>query len=153
MNMFHKVGLCGLGAALVVASGCSKEQRPAETAKNRATYDPDRPRPANETSGAMTPASRTRSATEQIAESRCQREQQCGNIGPDKTFSSTQDCLARIQSDWKDELNARQCPGGVNQKELNECLEQVRTEDCGNPFHTLARITECTSRQICIEQD
>ena len=100
----------------------------------------------------MTPASRTESATEQIAQSLCKREQECGNIGPDKTFSTSKDCLVRIQSDWKDELNARQCPGGINQKELNECLEQVRGEDCANPFHTLARITECTSGQICIEE-
>ncbi|HXK19690.1 MAG TPA: DUF6184 family natural product biosynthesis lipoprotein [Polyangiaceae bacterium] len=151
MNTFHKLGLCALGCALGFASGCDKQQRAPETARNRATYDPDRPLPASETSGVMTPASRTWSATEQIARSRCEREQECGNIGPDKTFSTSQDCLVRIENDWKEELNARQCPGGINQKELNECLEQVRGEDCANPFHTLARITECTSGQICIE--
>jgi hypothetical protein len=100
----------------------------------------------------MTPASRARSAAEQIADARCQRERQCGNIGADKTYSSLQDCLARIQGDWKEDLNARQCPGGINQRELNQCLEQVRSEACANPFDTLARVTECTSRQICIEE-
>ena len=100
----------------------------------------------------LVPASRTRSAAEQIAHARCERERQCGNIGTDKTFSSSQDCLARIQSDWKEDLNARACPGGINQHELNECLTLVREEACANPFDTLARITECTSMQICIEQ-
>jgi hypothetical protein len=100
----------------------------------------------------MTPAARSRSAAEQLAQARCEREQQCGNVGPDKTFSSAQDCLVRIQSDWKDELNARECPGGINQHELNECMTQVRAEACSNPFDTLARITECTSGQICIEK-
>jgi hypothetical protein len=103
-------------------------------------------------SDGMSPASRTRSAAEQIAESRCQRERQCGNVGSDKTYTSTQDCLSRIQSDWKDDLNARQCPGGINQTELSECLQEIRSEACENPFDTLARLTECTSGQICIEQ-
>ena len=108
--------------------------------------------PETAASEGMSPAARTRSAAEQIAEARCERERQCSNVGADKTYSSTQDCMTRIQTDWKDDLNARQCPGGINQSELSECLHQVRTEDCGNPFDTLARITECTQGQICIEQ-
>jgi hypothetical protein len=151
MPKFQNIGLCALGAALAIVTGCSHEP-PPETASNAYKADPDRPMPASQTTGAMTPASRTRSAAEQIAQARCEREQECGNIGNDKTFSSSQDCLARIQNDWKDDLNARECPGGINQKQLKECLAQVRAEACANPFDTLARITECTSRQICIEQ-
>lgn len=152
MHTFQNIGLCALGAALAIVTGCNEEQHPPATADNAYKADPDKPMPAAETSGAMTPASRTRSAAEQIAQSRCEREQQCGNIGKDKTYSSSQDCSTRIQNDWKDDLNARQCPGGINQKQLNECLGQIRAEACSNPFDTLARITECTSRQICIEQ-
>lgn len=99
----------------------------------------------------MTAASGTHSAQEQIASARCEREQTCGNIGDNKSYSSSQDCLARIRADWKDDLNARECPGGVNNHELNECLQQIRAEACGNPFDTLARVTECTQRQICVE--
>ena len=155
MHTFPRISLCALGAALAMVTGCSHEHQPSYTANNAGELraDPDRPMPASETSGAMTPASRTRSAAEQIAQARCEREQECGNIGNDKTFSSSQDCLARIRNDWKDDLNARECPGGINQQELKECLGQVRAEACANPFDTLARITECTSRQICIEKE
>ena len=157
MHTFQNLAICTLGATLALVTGCNKDQRQPETAQTAYNIqpkaaDPDRPMTANETSGSMTPASRTQSAAEQIAQSRCERERECGNIGKDKTFSSSQDCLARIQNDWKDELNARQCPGGINQKQLNQCLTQVRAEACANPFDTLARITECTSGQICIEQ-
>jgi len=157
MHTFRNIGLCALGATLAFVTGCSKEQPPAESAydttqQQPTVRDPDAPMPASQTSGAMTPASRTQSAAEQIAQSRCEREQECGNIGKDKTFSSSQDCLARIQNDWKEDLNARECPGGINQEQLNQCLAQVRAESCGNPFDTLARITECTSGQICIEK-
>ena len=94
----------------------------------------------------------TSSAAESIAESRCERERHCDNIGDNKKYSSASDCIDRIRADWKDDLNARECPGGINQNELSECVMQVRAEACGNPFDTLARITECTSGQICIEQ-
>ena len=146
MTNFHRLAvLCGVSA---LALGCNKEsQREAATARSE-----DQPYVGNEASPAMTPASRTRSAAELIAEARCEREQQCGNVGPDKTFSSAQDCLARIQNDWKEELNARQCPGGINQHELDECMGEIRSEDCGNPFDALARITACTKAQICVEQ-
>jgi hypothetical protein len=146
MHTYKHLGLCALGAAFVSVVGCNKV----------ADSDPHSARNENITptgqSAELTPASRTRSAAEQIAQARCEREQQCGNIGRDKTFSSSQDCFLRIENDWKDELSARQCPGGINQKELNECMAQVRAEACSNPFDTLARITECTSGQICIEQ-
>ena len=139
MNTFSKLGLYSLAMATALSVvGCNKTSN--RDARSSAIGD------------GMTPASRARTAAEQIAQARCEREQQCGNIGADKSFSSSQDCLVRIQSDWKDDLNARECPGGINQKELNECVMQVRTEACGNPFDTLARITECTSAQICIEQ-
>jgi hypothetical protein len=142
MNTFTKLTACALCAGFVSLIGCSKvhEHEPA-TARNENAPQ----------AGTLTPAAGTRTAAEQIAQSRCEREQQCGKIGKDQTFSSTQDCLARIRNDWKDELNARECPGGVNQKELNECLKQVSEEACANPFDTLARVTECTSAQICIE--
>lgn len=144
-NLEHLAVLCG---TLALALACSKEaeHRGPATAQNEPYLD------RSDTTHAMTPASRTRSAAEQLAEARCQRERQCGNIGNDKTYSSTQDCLARIQSDWKDDLNSRQCPGGINQEQLDECMSEVRSEDCNNPFDTLARVSECTKAQICIEE-
>ena len=157
MNTFKGLGLCAL-AGLFTTVGCSKEPEPRTAHDDhyhngKAEYREGALMPPNDSSGnSMTPASRTRSAAEQIAQARCQRENQCGSIGANKTYSSQQDCLARIQNDWKEDLNARQCPGGINQHELDECLEQVRSEACANPFDTLARVTECTSRQICIEQ-
>jgi hypothetical protein len=142
MNTSFKFAL--LGCVGWIALGCSHDTTPASSATN------ERVRP-NAPAGSMTAASGTHTAAQQIASARCEREQKCGNIGNDKTYSSSQDCLARIRADWQDDLNTRECPGGVNVHELNECLGQVRTEACGNPFDTLARMTECTQAQICIE--
>jgi hypothetical protein len=99
--------------------------------------------------GAEAPGPATASASESIAESRCEREQRCDNIGDQKKFSSKSDCLARIRADWKDDLNARECPAGVNSTQLRECLTAIRGEDCNSPFDTLSRVSACTSGQIC----
>jgi hypothetical protein len=126
--------------ALLGVAACSRDSRPA--AEPAPAYDP-----TNETE--LRPASRATSAAESITEARCAREQRCENIGADKKYSSFADCSARIRDDWKDELNARDCPGGVDQKELDECLAAIRNEDCNSPFDTLGRLGECMVAPIC----
>ncbi len=144
MDTLSKLVMGVVSAGSISLVGCTKAHEP-EPVTPRNSADVSLP-------PTMTPAARTRSAAEQLAQARCEREQQCGNIGNDQTYSSSQDCLARIQADWKEELNARDCPGGVNERELNDCLDQVRGEACSNPFDTLARISECTAGQICAEK-
>ncbi|HKY40059.1 MAG TPA: DUF6184 family natural product biosynthesis lipoprotein [Polyangiaceae bacterium] len=144
--MNQNIAMLVASATLALACSRSSDREP-ETASRTV-----RTSPSEFNSYEMTPASGTRPAADQIARARCDREQKCSNIGADKTYSSMQDCLARIQNDWKDDLNARECPGGINQHELDECMGQIRAEACGNPFDTLARITECTQGQICIER-
>ena len=88
-------------------------------------------------------------AVSQITKARCAREARCGNFGPDKTYASDQDCSAKISEEWRDDLNAYECPGGVVMKELSECLEEIKNEDCAQPFDTLGRIVACRSTDIC----
>lgn len=126
MNFMIKTALYTLSFALLVA--CHKGND----------------RPATNPTGAA-----ARSATESIAQSRCEREQICNNVGDDKKYSSESDCLARIRANWKDDLSTRECPGGVNQTQLDQCLSKIKAEECSSPFDTLSRISECTASQIC----
>src|SRR5690242_3208610 len=110
---------CGISMLMAACGGESR--RPAQTAS------------ADLPAGVDT----ANSATESIAEARCAREDRCTNIGSEKKYSTTQDCLSRIRDEWKDDLNARECPNGVNRSELEECLAQVRDEECSSPLATL----------------
>jgi hypothetical protein len=139
--------------ATTTVAGCSRdnERRPA-TSNDRVSANeevddvqaPDEP---------YTPsaAAETRSAAASLTQSRCSREQRCENIGPGKKYSSFADCEAEIGNDWRQDLNARECTRGVDQAQLDECLAEVRNEDCGNPFDSLGRIAACTQAQICAE--
>lgn len=121
------------GAAALVLAACGSNQRPPETAAAEAEAR----------------ASEGGSAVESIAEARCARESRCENIAPDKRYSSMEDCVLRVREDWRDDLDARACPAGVNEAQLNECLSAIREEECSSPFDTLERVTECTASQIC----
>jgi hypothetical protein len=127
-----KSGLC-TGALAFALAACGNNQRAPEHASAMAE--------ARDTEGG--------SAVDSISEARCARESRCDNIGSDKKYSSMEDCVARVRDDWKGDLDARACPSGVNETELNQCLKSIRAEECSNPFDTLGRITECTASQIC----
>jgi hypothetical protein len=92
-----------------------------------------------------------RSAARNIAGARCDREAKCNNIGPDKKYASDDACEDQIRADWANDLNAYDCPGGVVDKELEECLNAIRNEDCNSPFDTLSRVSECMASQICAD--
>ena len=135
VSITHKLFVSATFALL--AAACHKDEA-APVANPSAKAEPS-----------AIPERSTASATDSIAQSRCAREERCENIGDNRKFSSTDDCLARVRADWKDDLNARGCPAGINQPELRECLTEIRNEDCSSPFDTLSRVAACTSGQIC----
>jgi hypothetical protein len=161
------VGLFALSATFAMCGlvGCDRDKRDDRTGiETPRTNDPrsnESPRVVNEPNrdtAVAEPATRNvnvvgsgaaASAAQSIAEARCARESRCNNVGNDKKYSNQDDCMRRVRADWKDELNARECPGGVVQDELNECLTEIRNEDCGNPFDTLGRLAACRSSDIC----
>ena len=128
--MTFKTGF--LAALFIITAGCSRDTKQTASAANE-----------------LPAAAETNSASQSIAEARCARETRCDNVGGDKKFSTLEDCIVRVRTDWEDDLNARECPSGVNQHELDECLSEIRSEECGNPLDSLERIAACTSGQIC----
>jgi hypothetical protein len=129
--------------ATVVVAACSRDNdRPAVDPNNRVAVN-------DETDGVQTVSAETRSAAASLTQARCSREQRCENIGAGKKYSSFADCEAEIGNAWREDLNDRECSRGVNQSQLDECLTEVRNEECGNPFDSLGRIAACTQAQIC----
>lgn len=160
VNIISKIGLSSMLALSLAGCGSDTSNREPETAEAE-VYDapPVEATPVNappaveESPGeqASAPESETRSAAESIAEARCAREQRCDNVGTDKKFSSQQDCMDTIRNDWREELNALECPGGVDEAQLNECMAEIRDEECSSPLDTLSRVAECGAGQICVD--
>jgi hypothetical protein len=134
--------------------GCNNERdRPAASPANDGYADTNTARvdEVDEGTGvAPVAASSASAARDQITDARCAREQRCENVGDNKKYSSVDDCRATVRAEWKDDLNGVECPQGINEAELNECLGEIRGEDCGSPIDTLSRVAACTTGQICI---
>lgn len=94
-------------------------------------------------------AQMTAVAVTDITTARCAREQKCGNIGADKTYSSLDACTNSLTGELQKELNAYDCSGGIVGKELQECLTAIREESCNAPIEKLARIAACRDSDIC----
>ncbi|WP_438040847.1 DUF6184 family natural product biosynthesis lipoprotein [Sorangium sp. So ce128] len=139
MRTNHGRSMMGLllaaGVPLLVAA-CKREERALGT-----TPPPGAPQ--------VEPGVTTVSAVDSIVAARCDREARCNNIGADREYASQEACATRIRAEWRDDLNFAECPGGIDSKELTECLQEIRNDDCNNPFDTLDRIVACRSSDLC----
>jgi hypothetical protein len=139
---------------LSLGVGCNNDRdrpaaSPANTTETTATRVDDEADEVTEGTGPVSGASAS-AAREQITDARCAREQRCENIGDNKKYSSLDDCRATVRAEWKDDLNGVECPNGIDQSELDECIGEIRGEDCGDPIDALSRVAACTTGQICI---
>jgi hypothetical protein len=89
------------------------------------------------------------SAIRTMAQVRCEREERCNNIGVDGKYANREACVSKLQAEKYDDLNLSECPGGLDQKELDKCLAEIRNEDCDSPLDTLGRLTACRSSDLC----
>jgi hypothetical protein len=91
------------------------------------------------------------SAVAKIASARCEREVKCNNVGSKEKYSTRADCVTRMQDDKRDAVNEKDCPGGIDRKQLNACLSAIRDEACGNPLDSISRLVSCRSGSICLK--
>jgi len=154
-------------AVLVAVAGCSKRTTsneenerlrrdqatrsdPGAPAANPAppkpVTDEGTPKDTESTQGAV---SEHRSAVDAITSTRCDREQRCNHIGSGKKYESRSACMTKVRSDWQADLNALECPKGVAQAKLDDCLDAIRTEGCANPIEALNSLVSCRQAEIC----
>jgi hypothetical protein len=165
MKTTHFARILGVPALVCLAQlGCERRsESPKEMPRmpsDRAPQGPLGPSSRHE-STATTPAqdsARTAAAVERapneaavssITNARCDREARCNHVGQGRKFESRTECVTRTRSDWRDDLNAIECPRGVVDTQLTSCLNQIRAESCGNPLDTLERALACRAVDLC----
>jgi hypothetical protein len=130
MKQLKIAGVCG--ALLVSLMACGRDRETLSPASRPAVADNERSILA-------------------LAASRCDREERCGNVGPNGSYTSRQDCLTRIERDTRDDLNVQECPGGIDYNRLDQCLTEIRQEECGHVLDKLERVAECRSGALCLD--
>lgn len=130
MKSFTIIGLCA-----VALFACNKDRERTSTTT---------------TTGASVGHVANGTAIERIVAARCEREASCKNVGHDKRFETQATCTAKVRGDMREDLSAKDCPGGIDQKELDECLAAIRKEDCNNPIEMIERLAECRTSDMCL---
>lgn len=89
------------------------------------------------------------SAVSSITQARCDREARCNNVGGGRKYESRADCVTKTRADWRDDLNARECPNGVVSSQLASCVSQIKEESCNNPVEKLESVLACRTVDLC----
>lgn len=96
-------------------------------------------------------------ARDDIAQVRCERFEECGDIGSGETFSSLDDCVVNQKQDFNDRWPSDRCAEGHLNEELYEnCLKRASTIACDGSARATdqqAFDRECSARKLCTDKD
>ena len=87
---------------------------------------------------------------EKLAAAKCEREQRCDNVGQGKKFGTRQACIDENRSSNRSDLRSNECPGGIDQRQLDKCLAEIKAEHCGNALDKISRLTACRDAALCM---
>jgi hypothetical protein len=131
--------VCSFGAGLALAIACDRPTGDQASKTNLSS--------ASVAAPAAAPVDLA--AIEAIAATRCEREQQCGNVGDGKKFENADACTNRVLAKGDGDLNTSACPGEIDTMRLQACLDQVLIERCDNPLDTVGRLSACRTDSLC----
>jgi hypothetical protein len=86
-----------------------------------------------------------------LAAARCDREQGCNNIGARQKYLSREVCMEQMRGSLANDLNAYECPRGIDEGRLDRCLTAIRSEECSHPLDTLTRMDKCRTGSLCMK--
>jgi hypothetical protein len=92
---------------------------------------------------------------DEAAQTACQREDECGNIGSDKTFKSMDDCIVDKTSDFNNTWPSDRCQDErINEEKFDACMGRLSSIACDG-FTRLADVaafaSECNADKVCID--
>jgi hypothetical protein len=151
-----EVGAIALGLVAMLSGACSSNNSSSQgskqpTANNQA---PSAQPPAvgggpTEPGAAKPPAT---SAVASFAAAECDRQVRCNKVGPNQKYTSRDDCISKQQSDKHKSINDKVCTGGINEANLNRCIQAIQQEGCGDPMLSMERQEACKTDSICVKK-
>jgi hypothetical protein len=88
-------------------------------------------------------------AVDRITDARCEREEMCNDVGAGKKFDTRQACANELGHDKRAVLNPDECPRGISEPDLRDCLHDIHEEKCGNPLDAISRLAACRKAKLC----
>jgi Family of unknown function (DUF6184) len=92
-----------------------------------------------------------KAVVDHLASARCEREKTCNNVGPDQKYASHSVCMDQMRGNLANDLNAYNCPRGIDMVALDGCMQAIRSEECSHPMDTLTRVDKCRTGALCLK--
>ena len=84
-----------------------------------------------------------------VTNATCDRYNSCGDIGPGKTYTSSDDCQTQVRAFWNDQWDVADCDGHINGDQLTICTDAVSSTDC-NAFDAAVTVYDkCAKSDVC----
>ena len=90
-------------------------------------------------------------AVTRLTSARCDRALACNEFGEKAKYKDDAACRRENHHDLEAELRASECPRGIRQEKLANCVEEIRNEKCGNILDKISRIATCRTGALCID--
>ena len=110
---------------------------------------------SHENTPAMTPASgvaprvSAQDAAGRLADTRCEHEQKCNNIGEDADYGTYNQCMDKMRQDAASKFS--DCTNGVAESDLRVCRSQIEAASCsGVPSMVDQLSTYMKCRSLCL---
>jgi hypothetical protein len=92
----------------------------------------------------------TDAAVSHLTAGRCEREMDCNNIGAGKRYEDRGACERAVTHDLQADLRPAKCTYGIREDRMNECLQEMKNEKCGNPLDAMSRLATCRTGRLCL---
>ncbi len=130
----------------------ASRERPDVTLNNeQATFVAPQPQMNRTATQSVEPAqSRSidnKTAVDEIAAARCEREAECHKIGGNGRYKTQTDCAVNEQRSEFDDIGPKQCGAGIDRDKLDACVSALRTEDC--KMGAIPDVSACNASALC----
>jgi hypothetical protein len=140
------------GACVLALVACNRRD---EKTNESTTTSGERPREYDRGTTTMTGAPMGavtyETASARIVAARCDRAAACNDIGDKKAFVDRTVCMHELHSKLADDMKPSDCPGGMDAKNLDDCLTSIQKDSCGNSVDSIARMGSCKASDLCIK--
>lgn len=86
-----------------------------------------------------------------LSAARCDREQTCNNVGTGQKYVSRDVCMDQMRGSLANDLNSYECPRGIDETQLDKCMNSIRSEECSHPLDTISRMEKCRTGALCMK--
>lgn len=90
-------------------------------------------------------------AVKRLVDARCDRAKSCNEFGEKEKYKDDAACRRENEHDLHADLRGGECPRGIRQEKLSNCVQEIRNEKCGNILDKVSRLATCRTGSLCVD--